>query len=89
MLVVIHQDHGVGGFADAGVVVDPVRRGQANHQFQIGAVQVRRKFGDKLAEILLAFIRNFLKIDNQPGEVVLCEILNRLLRQIACAPRGS
>ena len=46
------------------------------------------KFGDELAEILLAFVGNFFKIDNQSGEVVLCEILDRLLRQIS-ARRGA
>ncbi len=83
VLVVIHQDYGVGGFSDAGIVVNPVRGRERHHEFQVRAVQVRRQLGNELAEILLAFIGDFLKIDNQPHEVVLCKILDRLLRQVS------
>ena len=82
MLVVVHQNHGVRGLADAGVVIRPIGGRQANHQFQVGVMQVCRKFGDELAEILLAFLGNFFKINDESGEVVLREVLHRLLRQV-------
>ena len=85
VLVVIHQNHGVRRLADAGVVIHPIRGGQANHQLQVGTVQVRGEFGDELSEILLAFFRNFFKINNQPGGMALRQVLNRLVRQmLAC-----
>ena len=87
MLVVIHQNHGVRGLADSGVVVDPIRGRQANHQFQVGTMQVFGKLDNELSEILLAFLRDFFKIYHQPGGMRLVQVLNRLIRQMLARGR--
>jgi hypothetical protein len=45
-------------------------------------MQARTEFGDELAEIFLAFVWDFLKINDQSRVMVLYEILDCLLRQI-------
>ena len=71
VLVVIHQDNGVGLPAEKRVIVFIVARWQGNHQLQSRRVQRRRQLADEFAEIRLALQRHFFEVHHDPGLVRL------------------
>jgi hypothetical protein len=70
VIVVVHQDDGVGFPPDGGVVIAPIRRGQGHHELEVRAVQRGGKLAEERGEIPLAALRHLFEVNRKPG--LLC-----------------
>ncbi len=69
MLVVIHQHDGIALLTEELVIVSVVARGQGDHQLQARGVQRRCQRRDELAEVRLAAIGDFFKVNDDSSFV--------------------
>ena len=81
MLIVVHQNDGVGLFAEILIIVGIVSRGQRNHELQPRSVHARRQLANKFAVMLLAGIRHLFEIYDDAGFVRLLSELQQVLRK--------
>ena len=82
MLVVVHQHDRVAFLAEEFVIIRVVARRQSDHEFQSCRVEHGREGGDEFAEVLLAGVGNFFKIDDNACLVRINGIRGDVPREI-------